>query len=143
MKKVRKAFKLLNKDLKKAIKKVVRKKVEVVVKFQADPRFEYVLSYIHGSETKATKDGKDLVSFNIDLRKDCASVTKNGDYHLLRKDDWCINANGKAKKELIRIYAERMMHFAIYHKCKCKKDQKKRAKAMIFTAKRVNGSWVY
>lgn len=143
MKKVRKAYKLLKKDLKKAVKKVVTKKTEVVVKFQADPRFEYVLSYIHGSECKATKNGRPLVSFDIDLRKDCASVTKNGDYHLLRKDDCCVYATGKIKSNLIEIYAERMLRNALLHKCRCKKDQEKKAKSMICKAKRVNGRWIY
>lgn len=142
MKKVRKAYKLLKKDLKRAVKKVVKKKTEVAVAFQADKRFEYIISYVRGSERKATK-GYDIVTIDIDLRKDCASVTKNGDYHLLRKDDWTINANGKAKDNLIEIYADRLLKLALTHKCRCKKDQKKKARSMICTAKRVNGRWVY
>lgn len=142
MKKVRKAYKLLKKDLRKAVKKVVRKKTEAVVVFQADKRFEYVLSYIHGSESKATK-GYDIVTLNIDLRKNCTSFTKNGDYHLLRKDDWCINAKGKAKKNMIELHADRLLNTALKHKCRCKKDQEKKARSMICKAKRVNGRWIY
>lgn len=141
MKKVRKAYKLLKKDLKKAIKKAVRKETEVVVKFQADTRYEYIVS------NKEWKKGDPIVNslkyFNVQLRKDCCSVTKNGDYHLLYTTERTVPGSCKPNKETVEELADKMVKTILTHKCRCKKDQEKKARSMICKAKRVNGRWIY
>lgn len=125
MKKVRKAFKVMKKDLKKAFKS----KKEVVVKFKADTRFEFIVR---------REKVNDKTNIHVELRKDCASVTKNGDYHMLYS-----NTYGKHDKDAYKWVMDATYGIIIMHKCRCKKDQEKKARSMICTAKRINGRWVY
>lgn len=140
MKKVRKAYKLLKKDLKKAVEKAIKKETEVVVKFKADTRYEYIIS------NKEWKKGDPIINglkyFNVQLRKDCCSVTKNGDYHLLYTTERN-TASFKHTKEIAEELADKMVKTTLTHKCRCKKDQEKKARSMICKAKRVNGRWIY
>lgn len=129
--KLEKVIKHLKKDLLKAYKS----KKNTIVVFKYDTRFEYEITKYSNNCSK-----------KIVLRKDCASVTKNGEYHKLKEMwfDLCGADMVKRKpKENIDKLLRKTLSFLILHKCSCKKDQDKKAKSFISNAKRINGNWVY
>lgn len=133
--KLRKAFKIFSKDFKKAYKKAFKKNKYITVSFPLDARYECCFF----KEETSKYDQMVVV-----LRKDCASFTKNGDYHLIRRYTSLDYSIGYAFVKLDRdkILEDVLKHISNYP-CDCKKNQKAKAKSMISKAKRVNGRWIY